>query len=272
MPRHITSEQHLVHETTRGTSDATAEIRRPLRRCIALDVRTGVLLLVVFGIIRVALVLHSNVTGSYQVVSLVFVAMALLPWIVLTPAGRKRIRLVRPPRWRWMIPAAVTGVGFSLAGFALFTSLWGDDGGNPFVYIAGSYSAVPSGLSETNRLIYFVIFAVIGMLFSPVGEELLYRGVAHESLASRVGDRAAALIDAGAFSVVHLAHFGIVYTAGAWGFLPAPAALWVTAMFVSSLMFYAFRRLTGTVLGAIVAHAGFNLAMNFVIFYWLDLF
>ena len=108
---------------------------------------------------------------------------------------------------------------------------------------------------------------MIGILFSPIGEELLYRGLAHESLATRLGNRGAALVDAGAFAVTHLAHFGIVYIAGAWTLLPLPALLWVVAMFLSSLVFYAFRVLTGSILGAIVAHAAFNLAMTYVIFY-----
>jgi membrane protease YdiL (CAAX protease family) len=107
------------------------------------------------------------------------------------------------------------------------------------------------------------------MLFSPIGEELLYRGVAHESLALRLGNRGAALVDAGAFAVTHLAHFGIVFIAGTWSFLPLPALLWVTAMFLSSLVFYLFRSLTGSILGSVVSHAAFNLTMNYVIFYWV---
>ena len=105
------------------------------------------------------------------------------------------------------------------------------------------------------------------MLFSPIGEELLYRGLAHESFASRFGNRGAALIDAAAFALTHLAHFGIVYVAGAWSFLPLPALFWVVAMFGSSLVFFVARRLTGSIVGAIVAHASFNIVMNAVIFY-----
>jgi membrane protease YdiL (CAAX protease family) len=105
------------------------------------------------------------------------------------------------------------------------------------------------------------------MLFSPIGEEVLYRGVAHASFATRLGDARAAVIDAGAFAVTHLAHFGVVFVAGAWAFLPAPAAFWVAAMFLASLVFHGFRQLTGSLGGAIASHAGFNLAMNWVIFY-----
>jgi hypothetical protein len=241
--------------------------RKPFRGFLSFDVRTGILLLVVFGLVRMGLVLQANVTGSYQVVSVVFVAMAVLPWVVLTRLGRRQIGIVRPSRWRWVLPAAIAGALACLAVSATTTALWGDSVSNPFAYIARTYSNVPASPSDTDRLVYFVIYAVIGMLFSPIGEELLYRGIAHESIASRLGNRNAALVDAGAFAITHLAHFGIVYVVGAWSFLPLPALLWVTVMFLCSLLFYAFRVLTGSVLGAIVAHAGFNLAMNYVIFY-----
>ena len=241
--------------------------RAPFRRFLGFDARTGVLLLVTFGLVRMGLVLQANVTGSYQLVSLVFVAMAALPWVVLTREGRRKIGIIRPSRWRWVAPAAAAGAIEMLTVFATATALWGHTGENPFVYIAGTYTNVPDSPSDADRLTYFLIYAVIGILFSPIGEELLYRGLAHESLATRLGNRGAALVDAGAFAVTHLAHFGIVYVAGVWALLPLPALLWVVAMFLSSLVFYAFRVLTGSILGAIVAHAAFNLAMNFVIFY-----
>lgn len=242
-------------------------VRAPFRRFLGFDLRTGILLLIVFGVVRMALVLQANVTGSYQLVSIVFVAMAVLPWIVLTRQGRRKIGIIRPSRWRWMLPAAVAGVAALLVLYATTTALWGQTIENPFTYIARTYSNVPDAPTDADRLIYFIIYATIGMLFSPIGEELLYRGIAHESLATRLGNRGAALVDAGAFALTHLAHFGIVFIAGAWTFLPLPALLWVVAMFLASLVFWAFRTLTGSIIGAIVAHAAFNLAMNYVIFY-----
>ena len=242
-------------------------VRAPFRRFVRFDVRTGILLLVVFGLGRLVLVLQANVTGSYQLVSVVFVAMAVLPWVVLTRPGRRKIGIVRPALWRWVLPAAIAGVTAFLAVYATAAALWGVTVQNPFAYIAGTYTNVPDSPSDADRLNYFIIYALIGILVSPIGEELLYRGLAHESLATRLGNRGAALVDAGAFAVTHLAHFGIVYIAGAWIFLPLPALLWVVAMFVSSLVFYGFRVLTGSILGAVVAHAAFNLAMNYVIFY-----
>ena len=234
--------------------------------------RTGLLLVVLFGTVRMLLVLQANVTGSYQVVSVVFVAMALLPVILLTRTGRRRVGLEMPARWRWMLAAALAGAAASLLTFGLFSAAWGDSLRNAFVYIGGTYSVVPDDVSAADRAIYFVIFAVIGLTFSPIGEELLYRGIVHESLATQWGAVRATLTDAAAFAMVHLAHFGIIYAGGGWSVFAAPALLWVVMMFASSLVFTAFRRLTGSVAGAIVSHAGFNLAMTVVIFYGLDLF
>jgi hypothetical protein len=245
----------------------TLTVRAPFRSLLPLNLRTGILLLVLFGLVRAALVLQANVTGSYQVVSLVFVAMIALPFIILTRDGRARIGLARPKRRRWVVPALAAGVAMALVVHAAATALWSDTLSHPFAYIARSYSSVPESPSEDDRFIYFIIFAVIGMLFSPLGEEFLYRGTAHESIAADLGDRRAALIDAGAFAVTHLAHFGVVFVAGAWAFLPLPALFWVSAMFLASLTFYGFRKLTGSLIGAVAAHAGFNLAMNWVIFY-----
>lgn len=245
----------------------TLTVRAPFRSLLPLNLRTGMLLLALFGAVRVALVLQANVTGSYQAVSIVFVAMIALPWVLLTREGRQRIGLVRPTRRRWILPAAMSGVAMALAVHYVAAAVWGHSMSHPFTYIALSYSSVPASPSEDDRLIYFIIFAVIGMLFSPIGEEVLYRGVAHESFAGQLGDRRAALIDAAAFAVTHLAHFGVVFVAGAWAFLPLPALFWVVAMFAASLVFYGFRKLTGSLAGAVGAHAGFNLAMNWVIFY-----
>jgi membrane protease YdiL (CAAX protease family) len=245
----------------------TLTVRPLFRSLVPLNPRTGVLLLVLFGLVRVTLVLQAYVTGSYQAVSVVFVAMIALPWILLTKEGRQRIGMLRPTRRRWVLPAAIAGAAMALAVHFTASAVWGHSTSNPFAYIALSYSNVPASPSEDDRLIYFIIFAVIGMVFSPIGEEVLYRGVAHESFAAAFGDRRAALIDAAAFAVTHLAHFGVVFVAGSWAFLPLPALFWVIAMFVASLAFYGFRKLTGSLVGAVVAHAGFNLAMNWIIFY-----
>ncbi len=60
--------------------------------------------------------------------------------------------------------------------FAVFTALWGENPQNAFVHIGGTYSAVPPDVDSADRAIYFAIFALTGVTFSRIGEELLYRG------------------------------------------------------------------------------------------------
>src|ERR1700755_648665 len=97
--------------------------RRPFRGRAGLDLRTAVALLVGFGVVRVVLVLQANVTGSYQLVSLVFVAMAVLPWVLLTRNGRRAIGLTRPDNWFWMRCAPIAGATVSLAIFSIATAV-----------------------------------------------------------------------------------------------------------------------------------------------------
>jgi membrane protease YdiL (CAAX protease family) len=236
-------------------------------RWFRLNWRTGVGLLLLFSLLRFALVLHANVTQSYQVVALIFVAMSLLPFLVLTRPGRRRIGLRRPVRWWGVLLGAAGGVLSCAALFYLTTRCFGLGEGNSLVYISRTYSNVPAVLSEQNRLVYFLIYSGPSLLFSPVGEEIFYRGLVHECFAPRLGHRRATLVDGAAFALVHLAHFGLVYAGGGWRLLPGPALLWLAGLFATCLLFSLARRQSGSVLGAMVAHALFNLTMNYFIFY-----
>jgi membrane protease YdiL (CAAX protease family) len=140
---------------------------------------------------------------------------------------------------------------------------------NWFVYISNSYGGVPDPLSTSDRWIYFAIFALIGMTFSPIGEELFYRGLIHEMLVPQFGQKPATLIDALAFSLVHLAHFGIYPTADGWGFHPYAAFLWVGFLILTCIVFTVARQATGSIWGAVAAHAGYNLGMNAIIFFYI---
>lgn len=241
---------------------------RPLwRKLFPSTVIFGLVLILLWGIPRFYVVLTANQTGNYQWVSLIFVSMWLAPWLFLTKDGRRRIGIKRPDRPSWLLYGLLLGAVWCALMFFVATALYGDSIYNWFIYISRSYSNLPSPISPSDKMIYFAIYAVIGMTFSPIGEELFYRGLVHESFAARWGDRAASLLDSLAFSLTHLAHFGILYRHGQWEFALMPALLWVTLLFVTCLFFFLARRRSGSILGAITAHAGFNVAMMYVIFY-----
>ena len=227
----------------------------------------GVALILLWSIPRFMLVLQANQTGSYQWIPLVFLSMWLTPWIFLYKSGRSNIGIRSPRNSMWLVYALILGGSGCMVMFMVAGYLYGDSISNWFVYIANSYSNVPSDLTRQDRFVYFIIYAVISMIFSPIGEELFYRGVVHHCFRLKWGHKVASIIDSAAFSITHLAHFGIVFYHGQWDLLVIPALVWMTLLFLVCLFFNYAKLKSGSILGAIIAHAGFNLAMIYFIFY-----
>jgi membrane protease YdiL (CAAX protease family) len=223
----------------------------------------GLFLVLLLGIPRFIMVLGSYRSGQSQWVSTIFVLMAFTPLIFLTTSGRREMGMRKSTRPWWLVWGFLLGSGMCLLLFSATRLLFGLDPSNPFVYIGSlADTGNPSGF-------YFLIYMVVVMTFSPIGEELFYRGVVHLSFRERFGERMASVIDSAAFALTHLAHFGIIYVAGRWEFLPLPSLLWVSCMFLTCLVFNQVRRESGSIAGAILTHAGFNFAMGFLIFYAL---
>lgn len=227
----------------------------------------GLLLVLIWTAVRFVLVLQANRTGSYQWVSLIFVSMWITPWIFLTREGRRQMGWRSPRRPVLLLLAVLGGAAACGVMYVVAQYVFGNSVGNWFHYIGRSYPA--AGLTAENRFTYFVLFALIGMTFSPVGEELFYRGLIHEAFALQWGDYRASVADSTAFALAHLAHFGIVYTAQGWRFLIGPALLWMSLLYFTCRFFFFARQQSGSVLGAVVAHAGFNVMMMYLIFYWV---
>jgi len=228
----------------------------------------GLTLILLFGIPRFLFVLEANRSGNYNFTSIIFVLMWLTPFLLLKKEGRNIIGLKRPGNIKWLIYSFLLGIFACTIVFFLGKYLYQNTIENWFVYISNSYSSIPAdGLKGDNRQIYFAIFAVIGMTFSPIGEELLYRGLIHQSFVPEFGNNKASVLDSLAFAIVHLAHFGLVYFSGSWKVLFIPAFLWMILMFLASRLFFYCRSKTESIYGAILCHAGFNFAMTYYIFY-----
>jgi uncharacterized protein len=226
----------------------------------------GILLVLLLGIPRFIIVLQANVTRNYNLVPAVFIFMMIAPFIFLTKQGRTAIGIKKPTNYSWLLYSFLLGMATCAVIFLLTELFFGNAIGNSFVYISGSYR-VPAVLTDSDRLIYFIIYSIVGMSFSPIGEELFYRGVVHGAFAADMGEQNASMIDSLAFALTHLAHFGILYISGSWTFLSLPALLWVIFMFMASMVFFFCKERSGSILGAILSHAGYNLAMMYFIFY-----
>ncbi|MDR1645141.1 MAG: CPBP family intramembrane metalloprotease [Tannerellaceae bacterium] len=120
---------------------------------------------------------------------------------------------------------------------------------------------------EGYRYQFFGGALLMGMTFSPVGEELLYRGIINRCFAGRYGENKASVIDSLMFMIVHLPHFGIIYNAGQWSFPLFPALLWMLLMFLAGRLFFRCKVYSRSIWGAISAHAGYNAAMMYITYF-----
>jgi len=242
------------------------ELRPIWRRIFKFNWKLGLLLILLVCIPRFALVMQANATANYSSIGLLMVISAIVPFIFLNKYGLKQIGFTKPKNYSWLFIAFAIGLAASLILWFVGESLYGDSYHNWYEYIGKSYN-IPTGIKPKEKAIMFAVMAVTGMTFSPIGEELFFRGIVHSSFAASIGEKKASIVDASAFALTHISHFGLVYINAQWLFLTAPTIIWVSCMFFASVLFFTFRQKSGSILGAVIGHAAFNLGMIFSIFY-----
>jgi membrane protease YdiL (CAAX protease family) len=197
-----------------------------------------------------------------------FTLMMAAPWLLLDAAGRRQIGLRRPAA-PWMYAVAVLlGMLAALLCSAIGMLLFAHGADNWFVSVASSYR----GNMDTSRMSLaslYLIFTIPALLFSPIGEEIFFRGMLQWALEQHCSARVATTIESAAFGLVHLCHHGLLLDAAGLHLRPLSAALWVILMFFTAVLFAAIRKRSGSLLPAMAAHAAFNAAMNAVIFSFL---
>lgn len=191
---------------------------------------------------------------------------ALTPFIFLNARGLKQIGIKKAKKLHVITYALIIGVALSVLLYWLGTALYGNTYENWYEYIGKSYN-IPEGITGEERNILFAVMAITAMTFSPIGEELYFRGIVHGSFASSFGDKKASVIDSLAFALTHLSHFGLVFVHSNWDFYLVPSIIWVISMFLISILFFRMKRLAASIWGAVLCHSGFNLGMIYCIFY-----
>jgi len=245
-----------------------SELRPFWNRYFKFDWKFGLFLLAIVCIPRFILVLKANQTGNYGPIGAIMVVSALVPLVFLSKYGRKKIGIKKTKRIGALVLSFALGAVFSLLLYFIGKELYGSSYQNWYEYIGKSYN-IPEGILGNDKLIMFTIMAATGMIFSPIGEELFFRGIVHGSFAESIGEKKASFIDSLAFATTHIAHFGLVFVSGVWSFYPVPTIIWVASMFLVSILFFKMKILSGSLLGAVFCHAGFNLGMIYSIFYLL---
>jgi membrane protease YdiL (CAAX protease family) len=244
------------------------ELRPFWRKYFDFGWKFGLFLVLTVCTTRFILVLNANTSGNYGAIGMIMIVSTIAPFVFLTKTGRKEIGLVKTKKYSWLLIAFVSGLVFSFVLYFLGDFFYGNNYQNWYNYIGRSYK-IPAGIHGNSKAILFAVMAITGMVFSPIGEELFFRGIVHASFAKSIGDKKASWIDSAAFSLTHISHFGLIFVNRQWLLLGFPTLIWVSGMFLVSLLFSAFKRYSGSLLGAISCHAGFNLGMIYCIFYLL---
>jgi membrane protease YdiL (CAAX protease family) len=245
------------------------ELKPFWRKYFSYNWKFGLFLILIICIPRFILVMQANENANYSYMGLIMLVSAIIPFVFLSKYGRKAIGLCKPDSYSWLLIAVAIGLVFSVALYFAGEVLYGDSYGNWYVYIGKSYN-IPDGISGKDKLVMFMIMAVTGMIFSPIGEELFFRGIVHSSFAKSMGNTKASIIDGTAFALTHISHFGLVFIHGKWTFFTMPTVIWVVSMFLISLLFFICRYKSGSLLGTILCHSTFNLGMIYCIFYLIN--
>lgn len=206
--------------------------------------------------------------GLRWLLPLGFVLMALTPWLLLDAARRREIGLRLPKGARIYIVALLAGGAAAFGCFAVGYALYGTGADNWFVSIANNYREVMDTTGWPVARLHLV-FTIPALIFSPIGEEIFFRGYLQYALEQRFTARTSTIAECAAFGVVHLCHHGLLLTAAGVSFRPVSGPLWMLLMFGAALLFAYLRKTSGSLLPAIAGHACFNLVMNVTIFAFL---
>jgi len=115
----------------------------------------------------------------------------------------------------------------------------------------------------------FFITTMPSMIFSPIGEELFFRGMIHETARKNTNEKAAIVTNSLAFALVHIMHYGFVIDGSNVSYLFGAGSVWILLMFALSILFTICRKKSGSIFPAMVAHSSFNLVMCLTTFFIL---
>lgn len=194
-----------------------------------------------------------------------FVLMMAAPWILLTAHGRRQIGLTPATNIKHYLIGAVMGIVAAGFCFVVGVALFDVSADNWYVSIAQNYRHTldTAGFSFLKLQLFFTLPA---MLFSPIGEEIFFRGILQRALEQHLSPKLSTLLECAAFGLVHLCHHGLFASATGIQILPLSGAIWVALMFGVAYSFAKLRKRSASLYPAMISHMAFNVAMNTIIF------
>lgn len=206
--------------------------------------------------------------SNYKYVMLGFIIMWLIPIVFLNKNGRNKIGIRKSANKLWFMLSPLFGILSAFIVFLIGFLIYKNSSDNWFVTIGNAYFSDPK-MFHIPKFTLFIIFTIPAILFSPVGEELFFRGLIHESIKVKWNNKIATIINSALFGLVHFLHHGILNKGGSIQIFWVSGLIWVGLIFLCSNVFTLIRYKTESIWPSVIAHLFFNLTMNFTIFYIL---
>jgi len=260
-------EKQPIVEQTSEIIEISLLLRPKVKRIIRKNWILIIILYILFFIMR-----GIGCLGPENLRILILISFGLmwpLPFIFYSRMGWKAIGIRKIQKPLWFLWGFLLGVGAAFLVYFIGWEIFGNT--NDHWYMA----ILDQVISEENRMYIdtttlFFIATGPAIVFSPIGEEILFRGMIHETAKNSKKIWQGTIINSLAFGLIHIFHYGIAYDASEgltvhlWTGL-----LWFVLMVGVSIIFTLCRERSKSIFPAIVAHSAFNLAMNVTIFLFL---
>lgn len=227
---------------------------------------TAVLLTVIVGWRGFVLLGPPHGAGPWMVAHFLFMAVATLG--VLSREGRVAIGWRSPTRPIWLLWGALLGAVAALVTGAIGYFFFGWSPDNWYVSFGQTMLQDPR-LADLHLATMAIALAAPAAVFSPVAEELFFRGLLQTTIENTAGRMTAIIVTAGSFGLMHLFHHGLAYTGEGLQVLALSGLIWLWLVIGQSLLFSVCRIRGGSLWPAIASHAAFNISMViFIVFLW----
>lgn len=207
--------------------------------------------------------------GKFQYIIVLFLMMWIIPYVFLHKQGRVQIGMRLPKNVFWLIGTIPLGAAAAVLVHLIGYGLYGTSPQNWYINVGNSIFQTQPSLLELPKFSLFIMITIPAVIFSPLGEELFFRGLVHESFREKFGVYSATLIDATAFAITHIAHHGCNQTPVGISISWISVLIWVLLIFVTGLVFSFAKHKSGSIIGAILCHVSFNVTMQWCIVYLL---
>lgn len=184
-----------------------------------------------------------------------------LPWILSDKKNRRQLGFKAPESWDWLITGPILLLVILGICVGLAWGIFGNSEDNWFVRHAltlkESLNQLPDNTSLETK---FWMVTIPAMIFSPIGEEFLFRGFLLKSFEVELGFNTANIIQAVGFALAHLAHYGLL------PFQPLLILVWLPSMFIAALVLGWIVKKSGSIWMGVISHLFFNFGMNAFVF------